>query len=266
MRQILSSFSNEKVKYVSSLKEKKNRDKNNQFYLEGYREIKKAILSQKIKFHSLFISYDCFLGTNEDSLIAELENNNVPIFEIPRKIFEKISYRDRPDGLIAICEVPDYEFKGDRLSGNFFAVIEGVEKPGNLGTILRTAEGAGLDGIFISDSRLDLFNPNVIRSSTGTLFTLPIYVISIENIFKILKQNKIKSLAVTPESKNMYHKENLNEPIAFIFGSEQYGLTKYSKDNSDNSISIPMKGEADSLNLAMSAGIIFYETLRQRSI
>ena len=109
------------------------------------------------------------------------------------------------------------------------------------------------------------FNPNVIRSSTGTLFTLPIYVISIENIFKIFKQNKIKSLAVTPESKNIYHKENLNDPIAFIFGSEQYGLTKYSKDNSDNSISIPMKGEADSLNLAMSAGIIFYETLRQRS-
>jgi TrmH family RNA methyltransferase len=266
MRQILSSFSNEKVKYVSSLKEKKNRDKSNQFYLEGYREIKKAIQSQKIKFNSLYISYDCFLGTNEESLISELENKKVQIFEIPRKIFEKISYRDRPDGLIAICEIPDYELKGNKLSGDFFAIIEGVEKPGNLGTILRTAEGAGLDGIFISDSRLDLFNPNVIRSSTGTLFTLPIYVISIEDIFKILKQNNIRTLAVTPESKNVYHRENLKEPIAFIFGSEQYGLTNFSKDHSNDSISIPMKGEADSLNLAMSAGIIFYETLRQRNI
>ena len=266
MRQVLSSFSNEKVKYVASLKEKKNRDKSNQFYLEGYREIKKAIQSQKINFQALFVSYDCFLGSNEESLISEIENKKVQIFEIPKKIFEKISYRDRPDGLIAVCEIPDLEFKGNNLRGDFYTIIEGVEKPGNLGTILRTAEGAGLDGIFISDSRLDLFNPNVIRSSTGTLFTLPIYVIPIENILKILKVNNIKTLAVTSESKNSYHRENLKVPIALIFGSEQYGLTKFSKDNSDSTISIPMKGEADSLNLAMSAGIIFYETLRQRSI
>ncbi len=264
MRQVISSFSNEKVKYVSSLKEKKNRDRHNQFYLEGYREIKKAIQSQKIKFHSLFISYECFLGSNEELLISELENKKVTIFELPRKVFEKISYRDRPDGLIAICEIPDYSYSRDTLTGDFFAIIEGVEKPGNLGTILRTAEGAGLDGIFISDSRLDLFNPNVIRSSTGTLFTLPIYVISIEKVFELFKKNNIKTLSVTPESKNIYHKENLKVPVGFIFGSEQYGLTDFSKSNSNGTIAIPMNGEADSLNLAMSAGIIFYETIRQR--
>jgi TrmH family RNA methyltransferase len=159
MRNAITSFSNEKVKYVSGLKEKKNRDKNKHFFLEGFRELKKGFESKKITFHSLFVSQECFLGVNEDSLINEIEKSGTPIFELPRKIFEKISYRDRPDGLIAIGNIPDFGFLGTKkIPGDFFAIIEGVEKPGNLGTILRTAEGAGVDAIFVVDSKLDIFN------------------------------------------------------------------------------------------------------------
>ncbi len=264
MRSYITSFSNEKLKTVSSLKEKKNREKQNQFFLEGYRELKKAYESKKIHFHSLFVSQECFLGENEEGLILEIEKMGTQIFELPRKIFEKISYRDRPDGLIAICKIPDFSFMGENLKGNFFAIIEGVEKPGNLGTILRTAEGAGVDAVFVVDSKLDLFNPNVIRASTGTLFTLPVYITELATLLQFLKSHSIRTLAVTPEVSTYYFEENLKESIAFLFGSEQYGLSDFAKIHTDGKVSIPMRGSADSLNLAMSAGILFYETIRQR--
>lgn len=266
MRSTITSFSNEKLKYVSSLKEKKNRDKNLQFFLEGYRELKKAFESKKISIQSLFVSQECFLGENEEALIMEIEHSGTHVFELPRKIFEKISYRDRPDGLIAICKIPDFSLLNQKLEGNFFAIIEGVEKPGNLGTILRTAEGAGVDAVFVVDSRLDLFNPNVIRASTGTLFTLPVYITDLASLLRFLKTHSIRTLAVTPEVSTYYFEENLKESIAFLFGSEQYGLSEFAKTNADGKVSIPMKGSADSLNLAMSAGILFYETIRQRMV
>ena len=267
MRFAITSFSNEKVKYVSGLKEKKNRDKNKHFFLEGFRELKKGFESKKFIFHSLFVSQECFLGINEDSLIDEIEKSGTPIFELPRKIFEKISYRDRPDGLIAIGNIPDFGFSGTKkIPGDFFAIIEGVEKPGNLGTILRTAEGAGVDAIFVVDSKLDIFNPNVIRASTGTIFTLPVYQTTLTPLLQYFKTNSIRTLAVTPEVPTYYFQEDLKVPVAFIFGSEQYGLSEISKQNAEKKISIPMKGSADSLNLAMSAGILFYETIRQRML
>ena len=264
MRSSITSFSNEKLKSVSGLKEKKNRDKQNLFFLEGYRELKKAYECKKISFQSLFVSQECFLGGNEERLITEIEETGTHIFELPRKVFEKISYRDRPDGLIATCKIPDFSFFGKNLKGNFFAIIEGVEKPGNLGTILRTAEGAGVDAVFVVDSKLDLFNPNVIRASTGTLFTLPVYITDLTSLLQFFKTHSIRTLAVTPEVGKYYFEENLKHPIAFLFGSEQYGLSDYAKNNADEKVSIPMKGSADSLNLAMSAGILFYETIRQR--
>lgn len=264
MIQYITSFSNEKIKFISSLKEKKNRDKSKRFFIEGYREIKRAIESNKINLLQLFISRECFLGSQEDTLIKIFLEDNKNVFELPKKIFEKISYRDRPDGLIAIGELPDFSFGENSTLGNFVVIIEGVEKPGNLGTILRTAEGAGVDCVIVADPRIDLFNPNVIRSSTGTIFTIPVKIGNIVQIIDIIKKRGLKTISVTPESNNFYFDENFNKPIALIFGSEQYGLSSTAKYNSDSSISIPMKGRADSLNLAMSAGIIMYDVVRQR--
>lgn len=251
---------------MASLKEKKNRERQKKFFIEGFRELKKAILSGDIQFQQLFISPECFLGSNEGEVVEFFLSQNLKVFEVPRKIFEKISYRDRPDGLIAIAEIPDFRLSEEKISGTLVGIIEGVEKPGNLGTILRTAEGAGVDCILVGDPKIDLWNPNVIRSSTGTIFTIPVFYGEMKTIFQILKKKKFRITAVTPESKNIYYMENFKSQTAILFGSEQYGLRESSKEFCDTSVSIPMRGDADSLNLAMSAGILFYEILRQRSM
>lgn len=258
----INSFSNEKVKYVGKLKEKKFREKEKKFFIEGYREISRSLSSGKIKFDTLYISPECFLGVNEEQLINQVQTR---IIELPRKIFEKISYRDRPDGLIAIAEMPDFSFKFENeLNGRTFLIIEGVEKPGNLGTILRTADGAGISGVFVTDPQVDLFNPNVIRSSTGAIFTIPTYTAKLEKLIEYLKKHNIQVIALSPEAKKSYLAQDYTKRTALLFGNEQYGLTPYAKQNCNELVSIPMQGETDSLNLAMSCGILVYEVLRQR--
>ncbi|TGK19840.1 TrmH family RNA methyltransferase [Leptospira stimsonii] len=262
----ITSFSNEKLKNISNLKEKKHRETSGLFFIEGYREISRASKSGKVKFQNILYSPDCFLGENEYDLIREI---GVKSIKVPKKVFEKISYRDRPDGLIATAhffstEIEAFQKESIQLKkGKPILVIEGVEKPGNLGTILRTAEGAGFHTVIVADPRLDLFNPNVIRASTGALFTLEVYLGETEAIYSILKENEYKTLAVTPEAKKLHFDSDLKGKIALVFGSEQYGLSPFARSHSDEYISLPMFGEADSLNLAMSAGIVMYEVIRQ---
>jgi RNA methyltransferase, TrmH family len=263
----IQSFSNDKIKFASGLKDKKNRLLHNKIFIEGFRELSRAIQSKKLKFTHLYYSPECFLGMNESTLIDRLNQDRVLLIEIPKNIMEKISMRDRPDGLIGIAELPDYSFSEQKVpNGNLFLLIEGVEKPGNLGTILRTAEGAGVDSVIVSDTKLDLFNPNVIRSSTGTVFTQSILQGSLDEILNFFIKKNIKIVLITPEAVIPYYNFNLKDPTLLIFGNEQYGLSQFLR-NSDsfNKISIPMKGEADSLNLAMSVGIILYDSLRQRN-
>ncbi|MGV3664570.1 MAG: TrmH family RNA methyltransferase, partial [Leptospira bouyouniensis] len=186
----------------------------------------------------------------------------------PRKIFEKISYRDRPDGLIAVADTPSAEVPWKKIQSidtNPILIIEGVEKPGNLGTILRTAEGAGVGLVIVTDPRIDLFNPNVVRASTGTIFTLPVYIGDLTEVLIELQKQGYKRYAVTPEGKTLYTSVNLKEKSVFLFGSEQYGLSPLAKELADTTLYLPMLGEADSLNLAMSCGIVLYESIRQRS-
>ncbi|MCB1189114.1 MAG: RNA methyltransferase [Leptospiraceae bacterium] len=260
----ISSFSNPRIKYLIKLRDKRVRDKENQFTIEGYREIHRAFHSKKITFHAIFTSPEYFIGKNENKLIEKI---NTLTFVLPRKIFAKISYRDRPDGLLALCESPNFTFDIDKeLDGDFFVIVEGVEKPGNLGTIIRTAEGAGVSSLIVADPRIDILNPNVIRSSTGILFTLPIYTCELKEIISYLKAKNIDIIGVSPECKTVFYDYNFAKPVALLFGSEQYGLSEFAKSNLDDSVSIPMKGEADSLNLAISSGIVMYEVTKQKSV
>ena len=259
-RHQITSFSNPRVKFCASLKEKKNRHKEGLVFIEGYREISRA-LQGGVRFDSLFVSPSLFLGANEEELIQKA---GVITFELPRKNFEKISMRDRPDGLIAVAGTPDVHWKPQNLSGDFFIVIEGVEKPGNLGTIIRTAEGAGVSAVIVADPKTDIFNPNVIRASTGAVFTMPVMIGSIEDVFHWFHSKGIQILCVTPEATRYYFEADLKKPTALVFGSEQYGLGKFARSNPELFIGIPMRGQADSLNLAMSCGILSYDVIRQR--
>lgn len=264
----LSSLQNSRVKEALGLRERSNRNASGLFIIEGYRELLRAV-DGKQQIESLFICPSFFLGSNERALIERILKNNVPLYECSEKIFSKLSYRDRPDGLLAIAKQRSLNLEDLNLllaskENPFLVVAEAIEKPGNLGTILRSADAAAVDGLIVCDRCTDIFNPNVVRASVGTIFTVPTAEASSLEAIKWLKQKGIQILAATPSAKVDYTAVNMQGPLAIAVGTEQLGLSKQWMEQADLQVSIPMCGVADSLNVAMATTLLLYEALRQR--
>lgn len=266
---LISSLDNPKVKKLLALREKRERDKTSLFLIEGYREITRAIQG-KVEITELYICPELFLGENENALINTLKGLGTTIIHCASKVFHKISYRDRPDGLVAIAKTMKHTLsllekccKG--TSSPLFIVAEAIEKPGNLGTILRSADGAGADGVIVCDRCTDIYNPNVVRASVGTLFTLPVIETTSEEALSWLKEHGVNILAATPHTETLYTSVDLKKPIAIAVGAEQIGLSDLWMQEAHFKVKIPMRGVADSLNVAMATTILLYETTRQRT-
>lgn len=260
----LTSLQNPKVKQIVKLRERRERDKTKLFLIEGYRELSRA---QNVEIVSLFTCKKRFLGENEPALIAAIEKRGAEIFSVTPEVFDKISYRDRPDGLLAIARqwhkgLDDLELPHDRPP--FLLIAEAIEKPGNLGTILRTCDAAGVDGVIICDRCTDIFNPNVVRASVGTLFTNNVVEATSDEAIAWLKAKGIAIVATTPHTDLLYTKVDLSGPVALAVGTEQLGLSDKFLAESTLRVRIPMKGIADSLNVAAATTLILYEVLRQR--
>lgn len=266
----ISSSSNPRVKEVRRLRDRKDRDETSLFLIEGYRELLRAS-NAKIEIEVLFFSPEHFLKDNEPSLIEKIRSSGAEIIKCSKEVFEKIAYRDRPDGLLAIArqkklDIDDLKRLIKNSSNPFLVIAEKIEKPGNLGTILRSCDGAGADAVIISDPCTDIFNPNVVRASIGTLFTQNVIVTSKNELIKFLKENNIQIVATTPDCEIVYTQADLKKPVAIVVGTEQYGLSKEWLEQSDLKVKIPMRGDADSLNVATATTIVLYEVLRQRSL
>jgi len=267
---ILSSLQNPKIKQLLKLREKRERDQTGLFIIEGYRELKRAVDAHR-KIEMLFICPELFLGSNESALIQQIAAQGASLFQCSPTIFQKISYRDRPDGLVAIARqrhltLKDLEIQLDANPSRppFLIVAEAIEKPGNLGTILRSSDAVGADALVVCDRCTDIHNPNVVRASVGTLFTVPVVEAQGEAVLQWLKSKNIAILASTPSAELEYTQADLTGPVAIAVGTEQLGLSKAWLSNSDLQVRIPMCGAADSLNVAMAATLLLYETLRQR--
>jgi|SRR3984957_8733661 len=260
----ITSLQNPKVKYALKLWKRVQRDQTDRFLIEGYRELSRAAYA-KIDLETLFICPDLFLGTNEEALITEVVQQGAVLFRCSEGVFRKLSYRDRPDGLLAIGRQIHLSLSAiEPRNIPFYVVAEGIEKPGNLGTILRSADAVRVDGVIVCDRSTDIFNPNVVRSSVGTLFTLPVIEAEGEETFQWLKDQGIAILAATPSAQLEYTQADLTQPIAIVVGTEQYGLTKKWMEGADLKVKIPMFGVADSLNVAMATTLLLYEVVRQR--
>ena len=261
----LSSSSNPRIKELLALRDRSERDRHGLFLIEGYREIKRALASGRA-LSALFFCEALFLGDNESEIIASC---GVDLYSCSKELFERISYRDRPDGLLAIA--PQMHL-GKKDLVNFlkgcpdplFLVVERVEKPGNLGTMLRTADAAGADGVLVCDHVTDIHNPNVVRASVGTLFSQPVYELSSAEALEVLKEHKIQIAAATPRAEHEFTKAKFSGPLAIAVGAEQYGLTDLWMNQADIQVRIPMFGIADSLNVSAAATLLLYEALRQR--
>ena len=262
MHKEITSPQNPKIKQLARLKDRKERDETALFLIEGYREIKRAF-EGGVDFESLYIAPDLFLGSNEKVLI---ENIGTETFTLPSHLFEKISYRDRPDGLIAIAHQMQKTLY-DLVPKNkvpLYVVAESIEKPGNLGTILRSSDAVGADGVIVCDRCTDIYNPNVVRASVGTLFTLPVVEAKGSDAYVWLKERKIQVVAATPSAEFEYTDAPLGGAVAIIVGTEQLGLSDLWMQAADIRVKIPMRGIADSLNVAMATTLLLYESLRQR--
>ena len=237
--------------------------------VEGYRQIRRA-LEKSVTITELYVSPEWYLGENEPALIAQAEAAGAQVFELSKDAFAKVAYRERPDGLLAIA--PQWKRTLAELPATkagkapFFLVVEAIEKPGNLGTILRSADAAGVDALIVCDPVTDLFNPNVVRASTGVLFSVPVVIAGSTEVREWLRTNGVRSVATTPSATAFYTDTDLRGPLAIVMGSEQYGLSDYWLKEADERVVIPMAGQADSLNVAMATIITLFEAVRQRGV
>ena len=275
----ITSLQNPRVKQLVRLRDRRPRDEAGVFLIEGYRELRRA-LDKGIRPAELYVAPDWFLGANEPALIAQAEAAGAQVFELTKDAFAKVAYRERPDGLLAVA--PQWRRTlGDLatlLAGSgenepgaaglatvpFLLVVEAIEKPGNLGTILRSADAAGCQAVIVCDPVTDLFNPNVVRASTGVLFSVPVVVEESAVVRTWRRAQGIRAVATTPAAAALYTGTDLRGPLALVMGSEQYGLSDFWLRESDAQVRIPMAGQADSLNVAMAAIITLFEAVRQR--
>jgi TrmH family RNA methyltransferase len=266
----LTSVQNPKVKQILHLRDRQERDCSQTFLIEGYRELLRATdMGWGIDW--LFISPDLFLGSNEFTLIERLKSRGTEIFNCSEKVFRKVSYRDRPDGLLAIASqrkltLDNLSQKIKNPAAPFFVVAEAIEKPGNLGTILRSSDAVGVDGLIVCDRCTDIYNPNVVRASVGTLFTVPTVEAKGEETLQWLNNQGIHVLAATPHAEKEFTEVDLTRPVAIAVGTEQLGLSERWMKHATMQVRIPMKGVADSLNVAMATTLLLYEVLRQRQL
>ncbi|MDO8668298.1 MAG: RNA methyltransferase [bacterium] len=254
----IESLDNSKIKSLVKLRESsRERKEQGLFLIEGHREIS---LAQKGGMEIANLIY------SPEYIKKELAIDEEKIIEVSKKVFAKISYRENPDGFLAIAKSQEKKLEDIKLSETpLLVVLEAVEKPGNLGAILRTADAAGLDAVIINDLKTDIYNPNVIRASQGTIFTVSVILSSTDETIKFFNEKGIKILATTPDTEKDYTEVDYKEGCAVIMGAEDKGLSVKWLKAAKEKVKITMRGKIDSLNVSVSAAVILFEAVRQRN-
>ena len=262
----IQSRQNDQVKNLVKLRERKHRDRQERFLVEGLRELGHAIGSG-YKIETIYYCPEYFPSDQHEAFINDTRRNaEIPLVRMSEDAFTKAAYREGPDGIIAISKQQGHSINElDLPAAPLLLVLEGIEKPGNLGAILRSADGAGADAVILVDCVLDLYNPNAIRSSQGLIFALPIVCTEQEYLAEWLTKHQIQTVATTPDTESLHWDVDYQKPTALFFGSESDGLTDYWLNKVEARIRIPMAGRADSLNVAAAAVVCLYEAKRQRS-
>jgi TrmH family RNA methyltransferase len=261
MKQI-TSIQNTYIKDLLKLQEKsRERKKQGLFLLEGKREITLSIKGGYDFDTVLFLP--SIISENE---VLHLFNSNINRVEISKEVYQKLAYRDSTEGIIAVVKTKDFALKNVVFKNEnpLVLVAEATEKPGNIGALLRTADAANLDAVFIANPKTDVYNPNVIRSSVGCVFTNQIATGTSEEIISFLKEKGIAIYSATLQNSNEYTQEKYTTASALVVGTEATGLSEIWRENATQNINIPMEGEIDSMNVSVSAAILIFEAKRQR--
>ncbi|HKY53575.1 MAG TPA: RNA methyltransferase [Anaerolineales bacterium] len=253
----ITSLQNPRIKHIVRLRDdKRQRQRDGLMLVEGLDEIQLALSA----------GYKPQMILSAPELVSrQMDQVNTETLTLNRAVFEKISYRQNPDGWLAVFPVPRVSLDDLKLSQSpLIIVAESIEKPGNLGAILRTADAAKVDALLVCDPRVDAYSPNVVRASRGALFTVPVIETNSAQAAVFLQRNGIRILAATPSAKEEYTRQDLRSPLAIAVGTEDEGLSDFWLSQADVRVKIPMVGKVNSLNVSVSTALIIYEAIRQR--
>jgi RNA methyltransferase, TrmH family len=261
----LTSFQNPKVKVLMAQRRGRERAAAGIMLVEGYEELMLALASGVV-LHEVYYCPE-LMGAPEQLALLEYEGaSQADRYELTRPVFEKVAYRQGADGWLAVAPRPATDLKRITLdAASLVLVCEGVEKPGNLGAMLRTADAVGASGVVAVDMPTDWGNPNIVRASKGAIFSVPVAEASAEEVQAWLREAGVRLVAAAPAATQMYTDVDLTGPVAIAVGTEKQGLTASLLAAADIPVRIPMAGRVDSLNVATSAALLLYEAVRQRS-
>lgn len=266
----IAGVQNDKIKLVRSLQKRGDRDDTGFTLVEGILELSRvyetAVLpSPRIHIHQLFVCRERISGPDAQTVVDRCQSIAKEVYEVSIAVYEKIAYREESGGAVAVVPIPDLSLATLSLGRDpLVLVVEAVEKPGNLGAMIRSADGAGADAVVVCDPATDAFNPNVIRASLGTVFSLPVACASSDDTYRWLKEKALTVVAAQPGGSVHYCDVNYQRGTALAIGSEHRGLSVVWLERADVRVHIPMNGRADSLNAAMAATILLFEAARQR--
>lgn len=265
MIQNITSVQNQYIKNIAKLSKSRERKKQQKTIIEGFWEVREAFIN-KYPIIDVLVCKDS-LRIEEEEFFLQLEAAGVNIIYVSEHVMEKISYRSNPDKWASLVKteykaIESIQVKNDSL----FVVCEALEKPGNIGAIIRSAEAVGADAVILTDTVTDMYNPNVIRASKGTVFSVPVIVCSNDELKDFCETNNISIFVGTPEATIPYYKENYSQASVIIVGNEHNGVSPYWRKNVNiKKIGIPMHGSINSLNVAQAASILLFEALKQRA-
>lgn len=260
MHFLITSIQNPKIKSLLALEKPRERRKQQLFLVEGAKEIKLA-LEAGYKIGNIFFCEE-IINKEESDFIYEQDRLLIPV---SKEVFEKIAVRETSGGMLAVAEQKTHRLEEIQLSKNpLLLILESVEKPGNLGAILRTADAAGVDAVIICDPQTDFYNPNVIRSSVGCVFTKQIASATSEETIAWLKKGNLHIFCTYLKASKPYHEIDFTQPSAIVMGTEATGLSDVWVKNSTSNIIIPMGGKIDSMNVSTAAAVVIFEAKRQR--
>jgi len=261
----IESRQNPRVKNLVKLRQARERAAQGRFLIEGEFELSRAQMSG-VALEELFVCPDHWRDeAAANAIILAAEKQRARVTELTAEVFAKASLRDGPDGLIGVARLTERSLDELALPGDpLIVVVEGVEKPGNLGALIRTAEGAGAHALIACDTVTDFSNPHVIRNSRGLAFSLPCAAAGREAVADFLRERSIRAVATTPEADSAHWDADLRGPLAILAGAEHEGLSDFWLERADLTVRIPMTGMADSLNVHAASAVVLFEALRQR--
>ncbi|MGA2032144.1 MAG: TrmH family RNA methyltransferase [Thermoguttaceae bacterium] len=262
---MITSLQNPRVKDAVHLRDRPQREKRQRILIDGARELRQAIAGG-VRLLELFVCESLCAGEDARLLMEMLPACGAEVLAVNEAVFEKLAFGHRAEGVLGVAEMPRRSLENLSLGEQaLVAVLEGVEKPGNIGAVLRSADGAGVSALIVADGRTDLYNPNAIRASLGTIFALGVCTASARATLDFLRDRAIKVYAARVDGALPYTAGDYRGPAAFVFGSETAGLSSLWSAADVTAVRLPLLGMADSLNVAATAAVLFYEALRQRS-